>query len=77
MNTTIQLTPRQRQVAQLIAESHSTKEIADKLGISPKTVFDHVKELHKKGLKDVAAVTRYALAAGLVTNEFSHTENHA
>jgi DNA-binding NarL/FixJ family response regulator len=61
------LTDREREVLQLVAESHSTKEIASKLGISVKTVDNHRTNLMRKlNLHDVASLTRYALEIGLV-----------
>jgi DNA-binding NarL/FixJ family response regulator len=60
------LTDREREVLQLIAEGHHTKEIADRLRISPKTVFAHRENLMKKlGTESVAALTRYALREGI------------
>lgn len=65
-----ELTPRQRQVLQLIAEGHSTKEIAEKLGISVKTAKTHRTELMRRlDLHDVAGLTRYALANGIIADE--------
>jgi DNA-binding CsgD family transcriptional regulator len=50
-----------------VAESHSTKEIAAKLGISVKTVDNHRTNLMRKlNLHDVASLTRYALEVGLI-----------
>jgi DNA-binding NarL/FixJ family response regulator len=64
------LTPRQRQVLQLIAEGHSTKEIAEKLNISVKTAKTHRAELMRRlDLHDVAGLTRYALATGVLTDD--------
>jgi DNA-binding NarL/FixJ family response regulator len=61
------LTPRQRQILQLIGEGYSTKAIAKRLGISFKTAEAHRSNLRERlGLHDVAAVVRYAIAAGLV-----------
>lgn len=65
-----ELTPRQREVLQLIAEGHSTKEIAYKLSLSIKTVETHRGELmHRLDIHDVAGLVRYAIRAGLVTPE--------
>lgn len=56
------LTPRQREVLQLIAEGKSTKEIAAALNISMKTVEFHRASLTETlGLHSVADLTRYAL----------------
>lgn len=61
------LTDREREILKLVAESHSTKEIAQKLGISVKTVDNHRTNLMRKlNLHDVASLTRYALEIGLV-----------
>lgn len=63
------LTPREREILQLVAESHSTKEIAQKLGISVKTVDNHRTNLMRKlDLHNVASVTRYAMQIGLIEN---------
>jgi len=56
------LTPRQREVLQLISEGHSTSEIAGKLCISVKTVESHRADLMKRlDIHDVAGLTRYAM----------------
>ncbi|MFE2046816.1 response regulator [Streptomyces sp. NPDC059477] len=61
------LTPREEEVLKLIAEGHSSKEIAEILFISVKTVHRHrANLLHKLGLRDRLELTRYAIRAGLV-----------
>jgi DNA-binding NarL/FixJ family response regulator len=61
------LTDREREILQLVAESHSTKEIAAKLDISVKTVDNHRTNLMRKlNLHDVASLTRYAVEIGLI-----------
>lgn len=61
------LTEREREILQLVAESHSTKAIALKLGISVKTVDNHRTNLMRKlNLHDVASLTRYAVDIGLI-----------
>jgi DNA-binding NarL/FixJ family response regulator len=61
------LTDREREILKLVAESHSTREIASKLGISVKTVDNHRTNLMRKlNLHDVASLTRYALEIGLI-----------
>lgn len=61
------LTPRQREVLQLIAEGHSSKEIAGRLHLSPKTVETHRTELMERlGIHGVAGLVRYAIQIGLV-----------
>jgi DNA-binding NarL/FixJ family response regulator len=62
------LTPRQREVVQLIAEGHTTKAIAAKLDISVKTAEAYRSELMKAlDIHDIASLTRYAIRAGLVS----------
>lgn len=62
------LTPRQRDVLQLVAEGHSTKEIAGKLGITAKTAESYRGELMKAlDIHDVASLTRYAIRTGIVS----------
>ena len=64
------LTPRQREILKLIAEGLSTKEVADKLAISVKTVETHRMELMKRlDIHEVAGLVRYAIRMGLVTPE--------
>ncbi|HWP37797.1 MAG TPA: response regulator transcription factor [Gemmatimonadales bacterium] len=66
------LSPRQREILQLIAEGHATKEIARKLEISVKTVETHRGQLMKRlGVRDVPALVRFAIRAGLVPLERS------
>jgi DNA-binding NarL/FixJ family response regulator len=61
------LSPREREVLQLVAEGNSTKEIASKLNLSVKTVENHRTNLMRKlDLHDVASLTRYAIQIGLV-----------
>ncbi len=64
------LTPRQREILQLIAEGHSTREIADRLTISTKTVETHRAQIMDRlNIRDVAGLTRFALRAGLIDPE--------
>lgn len=61
------LSPRERQVMQLVAEGSSTKEVAKVLNISYKTAESHRHHIMKKlGIHDVVALTRHAIQAGLV-----------
>ncbi|HWX41589.1 MAG TPA: response regulator transcription factor [Blastocatellia bacterium] len=67
------LTPRQREVLQLIAEGRSTKAIADQLSISVKTVETHRSQLMDRlGIHDVAGLVRYAIRAGLINIELTN-----
>ena len=64
------LTPRQREILQLIAERHSTKEIATLLEISVKTVETHRAQLMARlGIHDVPGLVRFAIKAGLASLE--------
>jgi DNA-binding NarL/FixJ family response regulator len=61
------LTPRENEVLKLIAESHTSKEIAELLVISEKTVERHRSNiLEKLGARDRVALTRYAIRRGLI-----------
>jgi DNA-binding NarL/FixJ family response regulator len=64
------LTPRQREVLQLVAEGNSTKEIAQRLGLSPKTVETHRAQLMERlGLHEVSGLVRFAMRVGLISPE--------
>ena len=61
------LTPRELEVLKLIAEAHTSKEIADELFISVKTVERHRQNiLDKLGMSDRVELTRYAIRRGLI-----------
>jgi DNA-binding NarL/FixJ family response regulator len=61
------LTPRELQVLKLIAEAHTSKEIANELVISVKTVERHRQNiLDKLGMSDRVELTRYAIRRGLI-----------
>jgi len=61
------LTPRELQVVKLIAEGHSSDQIAEELVISRKTVDHHrANILGKLGMRNVADLTRYAIRRGLI-----------
>jgi DNA-binding NarL/FixJ family response regulator len=61
------LTPREEQIVKLIAEGNSSKEIADILVISARTVERHRENiLAKLGIRDRLGITRYAIRHGLV-----------
>jgi len=64
------LTPRQREVLQLLAEGHSTKEMATMLHLSPKTIeFHRTQIIRQLNLHSTAELTKYAIAHGLVAPE--------
>ncbi len=64
------LTPRQREILQLVAEGHSTKDIARKLDLGIKTVETHrAKLMRRLGVHHVAGLVRYAIRVGLVSAE--------
>jgi DNA-binding NarL/FixJ family response regulator len=64
------LTPRQREVLQLVAEGHTSKEIAERLGLSFKTVEAHRAQIMERlGLQDLAGLVRFAVRVGLVIPE--------
>ena len=61
------LTPRQIEVLRLVAEGHRTREIADRLQLSIKTVESHRGEVMKRlEIHDVVSLVRYALRVGLI-----------
>ncbi|HKG60396.1 MAG TPA: response regulator transcription factor [Pyrinomonadaceae bacterium] len=64
------LSPRQREVLRLIAEGRTTKQIAQVLKISVKTVETHRAQLMERlGIHDVAGLVRYAIIVGLIEVE--------
>jgi DNA-binding NarL/FixJ family response regulator len=61
------LTPREEEVTKLIAEGHTTRQIAEMLVLSEKTVDRHrANILDKLGLRDRVDLTRYAIRRGLI-----------
>jgi DNA-binding NarL/FixJ family response regulator len=64
------LSPRQREVLRLIAEGLTTKQIAQTLEISVKTVESHRSQLMERlGIHEVAGLVRYAIIVGLIDVE--------
>jgi DNA-binding NarL/FixJ family response regulator len=62
------LTPRQREVLQLVAEGLTSKEVADRLGVSVRTVESHRAQLMKRlGVSNVPGLVRSAIRLGIVT----------
>lgn len=61
------LTPRHREVLQLVAEGYTTREIAERLGISVKTVEAHRSEIMRRlGIHELAGLVRFAVRLGIV-----------
>ena len=61
------LSSRETEVLRLIALGHTNAEIADQLGLSPRTIETHRAHIHKKlGLRTRAELVRYALRCGLL-----------
>jgi DNA-binding NarL/FixJ family response regulator len=64
------LTARQREILQLIAEGRSTREIAEDLGVSVKTVETHRSQLMDRlNIHDIPGLVRFAIRAGLVSSD--------
>ncbi len=64
------LTPREREVLQLITEGKTTNQIANSLCVSVKTVEAHRKQvMNKLGIHSVAELTKYAIRQGLTSLE--------
>ena len=62
------LTSRQREILQLVAEGKSTKEVAQLLDVSAKTVETHRGQIMERlGIHDLAGLVRYAIRTGLVS----------
>lgn len=60
------LSVREREVLQLVAEGHTTKDIANVLKLSPKTVDSHREHIMEKlGIRNIAGLTKYAIREGL------------
>ncbi len=69
-----QLTSREMEVLQLIAEGKANKEIASELGIGIKTVEKHREHLMQKlDIHDTAGLTRYAISAGIIESRVQLT----
>ena len=67
----VRLSPRERQVVQLLAEGKSTKQIALNLHVSPKTVDANRRELMDKlGIFSISELTKYAIKEGITSIEF-------
>jgi DNA-binding NarL/FixJ family response regulator len=66
----LSLTPRQREVLQLIAEGNTNKMIAQKLDLSVKTVEAHRAQIMERlDIHDTAGLVRYAVRTGVISSE--------
>ncbi len=64
------LTPRQREILQLVVEGHTSKEIALRLGLSTKTVEAHRAQIMERlDVHEITGLVRFAIRAGLVTSD--------
>ena len=64
------LSPREREILQLVAEGKTSQEIAKRLSISPKTVDTYRSRLmHKIGVDDVAGLVKFAIQHGVISLE--------
>ncbi len=62
-----ELTPREQEIVKLVAEAHTTKEIAAILHLSEKTVENHrANAMRKLGMRDRVELVRYAIRQGLI-----------
>ena len=69
-NIFARLTSRQREILQLIAEGNSTKEIANKLNISIKTIETHRSQIMKRlDIHDIPGLVKYAIRAGIISQQ--------
>jgi DNA-binding NarL/FixJ family response regulator len=67
---TTDVTPREREVLQLLAEGRTTKQIASQLNVSVKTVETHRRQVMEKlDIHSVAELTKYAVREGLTSLE--------
>ncbi len=67
------MTPRQRDILQLLAEGRSMKEAADILNVKPRTVaFHKYRMMERLNLKNYADLIQYAIREGMVPMERGH-----
>jgi len=73
------LTSRQTEVVQLIAEGHSSKEMARLLAVSIKTIEKHRQTvMNKLDIHEIATLTRYAVSTGIVeSNPYAQPASHS
>jgi DNA-binding NarL/FixJ family response regulator len=76
--STTDLTSREGELLQLVAEGHVNKQIASELGISIKTVEKHRQHLMEKlNIHDIAGLTRFAIATGIIESSVQSTIGEA
>jgi two-component system, NarL family, response regulator NreC len=64
------LTPREREVLQLLVEGNTTKQAGQRLGISSKTIEAHrINIMQKLNIDNIAQLTKYAIQEGLTASE--------
>ena len=64
------LSPREREILQLVAEGKTSQEIAERLSISPKTVDTYRSRLMRKiGVEDMAGLVKFAIQHGVIALE--------
>ena len=64
------LTTRQREILQLVTEGHTTRQIAELLSVSVKTVETHRAQLMDRlEIRDIPGLVRYAIRTGLIQSD--------
>jgi len=70
------LSPRELEVAQLVAAGLSNADVATHLYISPRTVTTHLEHMYRRlGLSSRVALTRYLIDSGLTDSASARSEN--
>ena len=65
------LTPREREVLQLLVEGHTTKEVAARLKLSAKTIETHRANIMRRlNLRGMVELTKYAIGEGLISVDY-------
>ena len=71
-----ELSPRERDVLRFLAEGHSSKEIAECLGLSVRTVENHRARITRRtGLRSIAQLTLHAVRLGLIESPPSNASS--
>jgi DNA-binding CsgD family transcriptional regulator len=64
------LSPREREILQLVAEGKTSQQIGERLFISPKSIDTYRSRLmHKIGVEDMAGLIKFAIQQGLISLE--------